>query len=273
VIKPHWLIRPTTDLYNLSRLISAIKKCGSTYEFEDDDCVTADVSANFPVIVHGSIEFVRDVPRSLFPGGHWLELPLLKCSSYYTRLTQYLLNAECGFYPFGMLPTIKEWLYTVYSEPGDTPTLGRLLFIRPDDNEKSFTGLCVAERMFDPWYRELIHSLHPETLVVVSRFKQIRREWRLIMVDGSPVTGSLYRHENQYIYTEGFPAKVGEYAHHVGRVWSPAPAWVLDIAELMDGALKVCEVGGVNCAGWYAADYSKAVAAINTAAVREWCKR
>lgn len=284
--KPYWFIQegifPETEQENLHRLTLILEEqgcevaVGKYVPFGAMDYSFFPENPDGPVILHGSIELLRDAqeraPRDWWPAGDWMDLNVLKCSHFYAPLAGEILNWQCGFYPLGMLSKIRGWLFDTFGRTDDSTSLGRLIFIRPDANDKSFTGGAVGEKMFLPWYKEVSHSLTPETMVLVSVYRPIHREWRLLMVDGEPVTGSLYKADDHHITEPGFPALVGDYARVIARIWSPAPAWVLDVAETDGGQLFVCELGAINCAGWYDADIRAAVTAINSAAIKGYAK-
>lgn len=284
--KPAWFIQegtfPETEQKNLHRLILILEEDGCKVvvgKFRPflHDFHWFPTHPDGPVILHGSIELLREAkwhaPPAWFPAGNWMDLNSLRCGNYYARLAGDILNWECGFYPLGMLSMIRGWLFDTYGRPEDETSLGRLIFVRPDGNDKSFVGGCVGEKMFLPWYKEVSATLAEETMVVVSTYRKIHREWRILMVEGEPVAGSLYAADGSFITEAGFPAHVGDYARIIAQKWSPAPAWVLDIAEIEDGNLRVCELGAINCAGWYKADLRSAVTALNKVAMKEYAKR
>jgi hypothetical protein len=222
-----------------------------------------------PVILQGSIQLgdtfnakVTDV----YPGV-WMNMEILKCSFYYWKLGKFLLTPYYGFYPLGELLRLKDALFTLYSEPGDTPSLGRLLFIRPDTNDKVFPGEVLGPRYFESWLRSIEAS--GRLMCVVSPFVKIEEEYRLVIADGKPIAGSKYKENDYIVYEQGFPDDVGELATEIAKTWSPHPVWVLDIAR-SQGVPKLLELGGVNCAGWYHCDLKAVISAMDAAAIRDW---
>ena len=224
---------------------------GTDYNFWGD---------NSPSILHGSIEFLRNSTKDHIV---WMDEEILKCSYYYTKIGKFLLQEYYGFYPLGELKRLEEVLFTLFSEPGDTPMMGRLLFIRPDDNDKSFVGGVVSRKMFLPWLEEVTSCNSATKMVIVAPFKQMKLEWRVIMDGSEPIAASLYRQKDNFVTEEGCPVCVKNFAKEVGEVWAPHPVWVLDIGQEYNDRLSVVELGGVNCAGWYKADPYPIIRAIN----------
>lgn len=222
-----------------------------------------------PVILQGSIqlgEAFNNAGEGIYPGV-WQNMEILKCSHYYWKLGKFLLPPYYGFYPFGELLRLKDQLFTLYSEPGDTATLGRLLFIRPDSNDKIFTGEVLGNRYFESWHKSVEAS--GRLMCVVAPYLPIEEEWRLVIADGKPVAGSKYKENGYVVYEQGFPDDVGELATEIAQAWSPHPVWVLDIARSR-GVPRLLELGSVNCAGWYHCDLKAVISAMDAAATRDW---
>jgi hypothetical protein len=141
-------------------------------------------------------------------------------------------------------------------------------FIRPIHDTKSFAGQVMDWPSFVSW-RQALARLQPEdvssvdldTKVIVAPVREIWREYRLWVVDKRIVTASLYKFGTIKRYEEGAPPWVMRFAQKEIRKWVPARAFVMDVFETKDG-LFVGEVNNFNCAGFYAGDMQKLVAAI-----------
>lgn len=273
---PRWFIQedtfPSHERDRLNNLVYVLEEIGCEvvvgkyrpfgameYDFFDNDG---------PVVLHGSIELMKDFqvngPAAWHPGC-WMDLKILSCDYYYTKLGAYILQNDYGFYTFGELGRLKRLLFEAFSCPGDTPSLGKLLFIRPVDNEKTFTGEVVGDKYFECWLRSHNGPPDPKTLCVVTNFKEIQQEWRIVMAKGKVVDGSQYKLTDHLIIEPGIPDSIKAFAEEVASVWEPHPVWVLDVG-LVNNIPRVVELGSVNCAGWYACDQRKVVQAINLAA-------
>ena len=227
-----------------------------------------------PVVIQGSIELLRNAvgnaPARWFPAGDWFRYSDMHCCTYYPLIGKYLLQQQYGVYPLGDMPRLKDFIFKTFSTPGDTPSLGRLIFVRPDSNDKCFTGECVGEKSFQWWYDEIRKDVSSRCPVVVAPFQQLHREWRLVIANEKPVAASLYKVDDHHLTEEGCPVRVKHLAMKVAKLVHPAPVWVLDIAETTDGRLAVVELGAVNCAGWYDCELLAVVDAINKAALDAW---
>jgi hypothetical protein len=76
------------------------------------------------------------------------------------------------------------------------------------------------------------------------------------------VTASQYKLGRHKTYQPLVDQRVLDFAKAQAKIWSPAPAYVLDVFEDLDGKLWIGEVNTLNCAGFYAADMNKLVGAI-----------
>jgi hypothetical protein len=142
-------------------------------------------------------------------------------------------------------------------------------FVRPSEDRKVFSGQVIDQANFDVWLKATEQAaysgyttLTPETLVVVSPLKAIHAEWRFFVIDGTIVTGSLYKRGD---YVRPLPLLYREdselYAEQMVNKWQPDRAFVIDIA-LTDKGYKVIEYNCLNSSGFYKSNVGKIVNAI-----------
>lgn len=141
------------------------------------------------------------------------------------------------------------------------------LFSRPSEDTKSFTGTVFERENFLHWLNKIATSqdrfgLHADTKIIVSPAKEIQAEYRLFIVDGVVVTGSLYKVRDQVVTSEHIDENVIKFAYKMLDIWQPDRAFVLDIAVTNEGE-KVIEINNINSSGFYKSDISKIVAAID----------
>lgn len=141
-------------------------------------------------------------------------------------------------------------------------------FIRPCLDSKSFTGTVYDWNDFASW-RDDVLSLDDElcpikrdTMVSYCGVKNILREYRFFVVDGEIVTGSQYKIGNRVLYTSDIDQDIIDYAKRMVTIWQPARAFVIDVALVSGGDLKVIEINNINSAGFYASDVQKFILAI-----------
>jgi len=154
------------------------------------------------------------------------------------------------------------------SEGFDVTNMSDQLFVRPVDDSKAFAGVVMSKYDFFDWVQSMsvieeeeFQPLHKNTKIAVANWKHINAEYRLFVVRGKVVTASLYKQGNVVRYSDIVDNDVLWFAACMIRMWQPAPAFVIDIADTTDG-FKVIEINNINSAGFYAADCQKIVAAI-----------
>lgn len=269
--KPVWYIQHRENDYDIStqNTILTIKELGMDVYCEkyipfggmQYDFLPTDR----PVIFIGSITVVRnglEQGDKFYPCA-WCDWKLLTCQSYYTHWGPFLLQQHYGFYPLNEIKRQKDHLFDIFGKDDK-------LFIRPDANNKEFTGDVVWKGKFDLWWQSVTFTEPPlDILCVVGRPEIINAEYRLIVADGKVIAGSQYRKEGVIEYKEGFPLEMVEFVEEVVKVWSPHPIFCLDVAETPEG-FRVVECGSVNCAGYYHSDLRAIIKSMTEIAEREW---
>lgn len=145
-------------------------------------------------------------------------------------------------------------------------------FLRPALDDKSFNGRVMNWGAFRRWRdgelagRDDLAPVQPDTLVVVAPKRAILAEHRLFVVDGDIVTTSRYHLGGRLSAGRGAPVGALDFARQMVRRWCPARAFVLDVATVEDAdgrdRYKVMEPGCINSAGYYDADITRIVDAI-----------
>lgn len=162
--------------------------------------------------------------------------------------------------------------------------LDETAFVRPIDDSRYFAGKVFEPEEFNDWVHRVAvlredcgNSLTGETLIQVCKPKKIYAEYRFWIVDGQVITSSLYKRGNRVV----FDSHVDDHVHRfvdevlrtedqqkditlsvVPRGWMPARAFVLDVCETPEG-MKIVEINTINSAGFYAADVTRLVLAID----------
>lgn len=271
-MKPIWLIE--TGVWeddNVRRMISILRELGQvvhaeqyTYlggtEFEivDEDC---------PVIFFGSLntgEYLRTLQKNWVPL-IWFDKDAFSCRSYYAHWGKFLLQEDYAFYPLAELPRLKGKLYQSFGKEG-------MVFIRPDANDKSFSGRLVPEDNFPKWYEETQDNRpDPAALVVVSSPVRIEAEWRFVIADRKLVAGSGYKGGGSLGLSSEYMQKASHFAKEVATApWQPRAIYCLDVAYCATGQYRLVEIGGINSAGLYHCELLPVIRAMNEIAVREF---
>lgn len=199
---------------------------------------------NCPVIFYGSLEMANEVNKYKIYPGALCDLSKYKCSFYYSKIYQYLLNQNHIFLPYGELLQKQDFIFE---------TLGNnnSIFIRPDAGNKPFTGEVIYRERFYKEIESLSYSHIPSDLMcVISEPINIQEEYRLFCVDKQIITGSLYKRNNQLITSKIIPNNIIDYASKVVREFQPERCFVIDIGLTSDGP-KVIELNSFSCSGLY----------------------
>lgn len=155
------------------------------------------------------------------------------------------------------------------------PERVRPFFLRPIADTKAFAGQVIDWPDYVAWRdrvlalapdelaNETLHELRPWTRVMVCPKVTIEAETRCWIVAGRVVTWSGYKIGTRVRYSppSAVDPRVVAFAQACADVWSPNEAYVMDIAETADG-LRIIEVNNLNSAGFYKADMTQLVAAI-----------
>jgi hypothetical protein len=212
--------------------------------FSSDDCV----------LFMGTLNLGRDILRTSWISGAYMDEKNLRCSSYYTYFGQYLLNNKYFILSLGELLRRKTEIREYFKSDGD-------LFVRPESNMKSFRA-----GVFNLNILNTMQSLGSElkrdetTLVLVSGKRAITKEWRFFVYKNQIITGSLYLVGEERVdetirggYLENYLSEVFKEVS-----WYPESVYTIDICE-SEGELYVLELGSFSCAGEYACDLSAIV--------------
>lgn len=134
-------------------------------------------------------------------------------------------------------------------------------FLRPNKDNKSFAGGVFTFKWIVDWFQRLAsydnEFIPVTTKVVIASPVNIKREWRLFIVDGKVSTGSQYRVGNKVVTSSFLPQEVLDFSEEVAERWPPARVFVLDIAETDSGSLRVLEANGMNSSGFYKSNVTK----------------
>ena len=125
----------------------------------------------------------------------------------------------------------------------------------------------ISSFLFTPEAADTLRENNPalaEARVSVSPVRTIMREYRLFFVDGRLVTGSLYRQAGEVVLSGEVDPDAVAYGEAIAQQWSPAEAFVMDIA-LTDDGYRVIEFNNINSSGFYAADVERYIDAIERA--------
>ena len=272
-----WLLEANVFDDEIDAIISAIDKQGLEYKiytdtpsdphgflklFDADDCV----------IFYGSLGLAQEVRRKApWTPGVYCNLDRFNCAYYFPRLAQFLLNTPYMMLPFGELARRRDEILEYCGVDGK-------IFVRPNTGFKIFTGKVIDK---DTWTKDLkflaFHDVQPEAMVLVSAPRNIRAEWRLVVVGDKVVSGTQYILEGE-IKHGPCPQVILDYGQAVldQTDYRPEPAWCMDICsastETDPGifAYQVLEVGAFSTCGLYQCPMYPIVEGVSRVAAQEW---
>lgn len=174
--------------------------------------------------------------------------------TYMKAYGNYMLNAD------GICMNYSDSL------PQDLP---EYFFARPTKDSKIFSGSVFTKETWNDWVKKGIDpsvdtNLKPDTRIFIAPTKSIEKEIRCWVVDGKVITISLYK-----LGKKGFQQNYDQeqeaidFAQKMVDIYSPSRAFVLDIC-LSEGEYKIVEINCINSAGFYDANMSKLIQAIET---------
>ena len=172
--------------------------------------------------------------------------------NYFSKWAIYMLNYDAGITSF------RELMTKNYSPE-------QLIFVRPNDDSKSFAGEIVEFKRIESWYNNLIGyenvNLNLDTKIVAGEPYNIKKEWRLWIVNKKVVASSQYKNGQSINKVKDAPTNVVEFAEARCQEYTPHDVFVMDIC-LCGDELFILECGCMNSAGFYAADVHKIVKSV-----------
>jgi hypothetical protein len=252
-----WVIqRNLTNAVDLHALKVACEKTGVSL-IEIDIIPFTDQLPDFnkdkQCIFYGSTTLGKLVSsNSSLNKGFFFDPASFSIANYFEKWGKHMLN-------YGALVTSFNELM---SKKYDTD---KLLFIRPDDDSKSFSGEVKKYGDIRNWFEKLKQfdntSLSLDSKIIVSEPYHLRYEWRLWIVNKQVVAASKYREDFRLKKERGCPEEVKQFAEQRCLEYTPHDLFVMDICETGNN-YYIVECGCLNSAGFYMADISTIVSRV-----------
>jgi hypothetical protein len=157
-----------------------------------------------------------------------------------------------------ILTTYEELMQTEYDPE-------KMLFIRPDDDGKSFAGEVLKFGDFREWFEQLKmienSGIARESRIVVGEPFHIGREWRLWCVEKKVIAASQYRNNFKLEKLRGCPKDVVSFAEERCLQFTPHDVFVMDVCETGE-ELYIVECNCMNAAGFYDANIEAIVSSV-----------
>ncbi|GAA3935456.1 DUF4343 domain-containing protein [Chitinophaga oryziterrae] len=174
--------------------------------------------------------------------------------NYIEKWGRYMLNYDASISTFQALIE------------GDNYSPDKQLFIRPDDDSKSFAGEVKRFDEIGDWYNKLKiienTNLSLESKIVVSEPYNIQFEWRLWIVNKKVIAASKYREYFKLKKEQGCPETVISFAEARCQEYTPHDVFVMDIC-LCGDEYYIVECGCMNGSGFYNANIDDIVSSVS----------
>lgn len=212
---------------------------------------------NYNLVARGSVNFVFGLKNRFLSHKPvaWGNLQDFSCSSTWPRYQEILFNDKYEIATAKQLMENKFDFYSKYAKDA-------MIFVRPDDGDKKFTGQLLDLQDFDRfWKNSVTNSVIDTDKIIVSTPKNIRSEWRFVVTNEEEiVAATCYQYQGKLTQAPGAPPKAKELVKKsFGLTKFPVSLYVVDVAEDDDNNFWILELNCVNCSGFYAADTKKII--------------
>lgn len=253
--KVQWVVqRNLTSKPDFEAIKSACNKIGVPFIELDIIPFTAtlpEFNRSRHSIIYGSTTFnsLASGDKSLREGMFFDETSF-SIENYIQKWGRHMLNYD------SLITSFKELI------EGNKYSPDKLLFIRPNDDSKSFAGEVKRFDEIASWYNKLREveniNLTAESKIIVSEPYNIHYEWRLWIVNKKVVAASKYREYFKLKKEEGCPPAVVSFAEDRCQQYTPHDVFVMDIC-LCGDEYYIVECGCMNGAGFYHANIDNIV--------------
>lgn len=262
-MKTSWILEE--DTFNEGEsLLKAVQDLGLPYEVvKYGPFASGSYDHLFPnqcVVAYGSLNLVSQLQRlKLWVPGPYCTFENFDCTNYYPKFGPRLFNGDYLAIYYGQirqkLPEIKA-------------RFGSEVFIRPNSGMKLFPGQVI--------YTDHLTSLNSpdleaRSIVLISKPRIIKAEYRFFVCGNEVVAGSQYRKDGQLSLTSVIDGNAQSFAQSLVSLYQPDKVYSLDICEA-GGKFWLLELNSFSCAGLYACDASKLVQAVSIQAQLDYDK-
>jgi hypothetical protein len=257
-----WIVQNNfrTDAEDTNKIKSACEKFDLLFEgvkvvpFSND---IYEVDLSVPAIFYGGTGWINKIYEKYKPLGIFFN-PESVFTYWIEKYKENALN-------YGAKQTTLEEL-SQENRPDNEP-----LFVRPVKDLKEFNGGVMYFRDIRDWANKIycVAENYGKIPIVAGEPYRISREWRLFILEGKVITGSQYRLYSILNVKPEVPQEVVDFAEEQAKVFSPTPAFVMDIGE-SNKNLYVIEIGCLNSAGFYASNIDKIVCEVSNYLEKIW---
>jgi len=256
----NWILqRNLTKPKILDQIKSALNKDDETWEEVDivpfSEKIPQIKNKDSLNIIYGSTTFMLNAFKDEeLREGVFYDPNTFQMKNYVRKWKENILNHEGQLIKFGALNNLKS-------------EQNKKWFIRPNHDGKEFGGRVDSFQKLRDWSKQIckldLPDFNAETEIWISEPKEIKKEWRLFIVDDEIISSSRYMNNgildesakdipNEMIFFA--KSRIEEYRLH--------DIYVMDIAQI-ENEYKLIECNCFNGTGFYEHDIKKIIASIN----------
>jgi len=207
-------------------------------------------------VIYGSTTFMLNAFKDeRYRKGVFYNPTKFQMKNYVQQWGEHVLNSFGKLIKFGEINEIecsnsKEW------------------FLRPNHDGKEFSGRVNTFENLKLWSQKIIDlnlpDFNSETEIWISEPKNIKKEWRLFIVDNEIISTSKYMENGVLNENEiDIPNLMIKFSQERINEYRLSDIYVMDVAEVSNG-FKIIECNCFNGTGFYKHDIGKIVKAINS---------
>ncbi len=271
-MKVNWILEQFAVEDYFDKIIECVNKFDDNYvhlksfEYYIRD-LEKEVDNTLPTVALCSIQTAREINRKKFIPGAIYSDKAFEVNRYYKDYHEFILNKDYMCLPFWSLVQNKDFIFNTFGN-------NDCVFIRPNSGGKSFTGFVTDKDNFECAIDQaFIVGEEPYELVCISEPKNIKYEWRIVIIDGKVISGCRYKTFVKRDLIEEIPDRVIDYAKLVVESVKnpPQECYIMDVAETSDG-LSIVELNSMSCSGLYKCDISKIMVALRDYIVKNFIR-
>lgn len=249
-MKPTWIIQ-TNFASEVHRWISALEECGSKYKTIEIVPFSEEIpllNIEGPTMVYGTTTLIKNAQK--YGYGVFFDPEKFRPSLWQKAYGDKFFNNKGKVVLIHQLP--------MHCQDQD-------IFIRPNSDLKDFCGSIADKDGIQKFVDDIAeggYTFDLNTEVFISPVRSIFKEYRVFIVNNSPVAASQYRLRSMLAKRAEVPEAVTKFAAEMANIWSPDMAYVMDVCEDDNGELFVLELNCFNASGVYLCDVPSIVRAV-----------
>lgn len=219
-----------------------------------------------PVVVCGAFNAVRNL-RSFY--GCYFNENNFRTNVYMSLFAQssMFLNDDHVYCSFSDLLSDPMYYYDLFQKD--------ILFFRPLDGIKSFTGNSISRRSIDTEMDVMkdLYNVSPESMILISTPKKIHEESRFLIGNNEIIDYSRYMVDNDMIQDKNTNTSAIMFVKDVIKhnTWAPDDLYMMDIA-ITDHGPKIIELNSFSCSGWYGMNEARVIEKVSNIVLENFKK-